>query len=37
MNLTGHVRVEEDKKGRVWVAKYRRSDGGYSRKVLGPA
>jgi integrase len=37
MNLTGHVRVEEYKKGRVWVAKYRRSDGGYSRKVLGPA
>ncbi|MDX6701997.1 MAG: hypothetical protein QOK49_1020 [Baekduia sp.] len=36
-NITGHVRLEEYKKGRVWVAKYRRADGRYTRKVLGPA
>jgi hypothetical protein len=37
MNLTGHVRLEEYKKGRVWVAKYRRADGRYTRRVLGRA
>lgn len=35
--LAGHLRVEERKKGRVWVAKYDRASGKATRKTLGPA
>ena len=35
--ITGHLRVEERKGARVWVAKYGRAEGGSTRKVLGPA
>ncbi len=35
--ITGHLRIEERKGGRVWVAKYARAEGGTTRKVLGPA
>jgi len=35
--ITGHVRVEERRDGRVWVAKYMRASGARTRKVLGPA
>jgi hypothetical protein len=36
--ITGHLVVEERKDGpRVWVAKYMRSEGTPTRKVLGPA
>jgi hypothetical protein len=34
---TGHVRVEERAKGRVWVAEYQLRDGTRTRKTLGPA
>ncbi len=34
---TGHVRVEERAKGRVWVAEYQVGDGTRTRKTLGPA
>jgi len=35
--IKGHLRVEERKGARVWVAKYSRAEGGATRKVLGPA
>jgi hypothetical protein len=36
--ITGHLVVEERKDGpRVWVAKYMRTEGTPTRKVLGPA
>lgn len=35
--ITGHVRIEDRKSGRVWVAKHGRAEGGFTRKVLGPA
>lgn len=35
--ITGHLRVEERKGARVWVAKHGRAEGGSTRKVLGPA
>jgi integrase len=35
--LTGHLRVEPRKSGRVWVAKYGLAEGGETRKVLGKA
>src|SRR4051812_40983014 len=36
-SLPGHLRVESRRTGRVWVAKIRRAEGGWTRKVLGPA
>lgn len=35
--ITGNVRVEERKKGRVWVAAYQLADGSKTRKTLGNA
>jgi hypothetical protein len=35
--LGGQLRVEERKKGRVWVAKYDLASGKPTRKTLGPA
>jgi integrase len=35
--ITGHVRLENRKSGRVWVAKYARAEGTPTRKVLGRA
>jgi integrase len=35
--ITGHVRVEDRKTERVWVAAYVQADGSKTRKVLGPA
>lgn len=35
--ITGHVRVEERARGRVWVATYVQADGSKTRKTLGPA
>jgi integrase len=35
--ITGQLRVEPRRQGRVWVAKYGLARGGASRKVLGPA
>jgi hypothetical protein len=35
--ITGHVRVEDRTRGRVWVAAYFQADGTKTRKTLGPA
>jgi hypothetical protein len=37
MPNVGYLTVEDRKAGRVWIAKYRRADGRFTRKVLGPA
>src|SRR5437764_14243310 len=34
---TGHVYLEERKRGPVWYAKYRPPDGSQVKKMLGPA
>jgi integrase len=35
--ISGYLRVEPREAGRVWVAKFGRAQGGFTRKVLGPA
>lgn len=35
--ITGHVRVEERVKGRMWVAAFVQADGRKTRRTLGPA
>lgn len=35
--INGSLRIEERRGARVWVAKHARAEGGYTRRVLGPA